>query len=225
MGSRPFTLVKTRIVRLTRLDECGAPDFGLKSTLATQGFVKAENKWDIEDGAKSEQKNDWGDYCLQEEDDPIIKGGDVAIDFCNVDPDSYDFVSGARVIAAGVGGMAGITAGTSIGYALGVNTVPGHFALEAWTKTGGACADGTPLWVYSVYPHLKGGRPGDQSLDRGTTTFQQSAKARPAAGWDAGPYGDDILTILDGEVFGQVLTDVQPPSATTGAVELVDPEA
>lgn len=225
MASRPFTLVKTRIVRLTRLDDCGAFAFGPKGSLATQGFVKAETKWDIEDGAKSEQKNDWGDYCLNEEDDPIIKGGDLTDDFCNVDPDAYDLVSGARVVVAPVGGVGGIAAGVSIGYAIGQATTPGHFAQETWTKIGGACStDGTPLWVYTVWPHLKGGRPGDQSLDRGTTTFQQSAKLRPAAGWGSGPYEDDILTIVDGEFYGQVITDVQPPAATNGAVELVDPE-
>ena len=221
MGSRPYTLVKTRVVRLTRLDECGAIQFGLRSSLVTEGFVKAENKWDIEDGAKSEQKNDWGDFCLNEEDDPKIKGGDVTIEFCNVDPDSYDLVSGARVIAAGVGGLGPIASGVSIGYAVGRDTVPGHFALEAWTKVGGgACAGGAPLWVYSVYPHLMGGRPSDQSIDRGTTTFSQAAKARFAAGWDSGPYGDNILTVSDGEAFGQVLTTVQPPAATDGAVLL-----
>lgn len=219
MAAECYTTVKSKIVRLTRLSECGVPIIGARSSLSTGGFVKVENKWDIEDGEKFEQQNAWGDYCVQEQDNPKIKGADVTVEFCQVDPDAYDMVSGARVVAA-TAGETFTTVGASIGYAIGMDTIPGAFALEAWTKVGGAScgAGGDPLWVYSVWPFLKGGKPGDQTLERGTATFPQSARAQGAAAeWGDGPYADTILALVEGEVFGQVLTDVQPPVAACGA--------
>lgn len=226
MGAVCYSTVKSRIVRLTRLDVCGAVDYGPKASLVTAGFAKVENKWDIEEGQKFRLPNAWGDYVVNETDDPKILGADVAIDFVQVDPDTYDLISGARVLAAGAGDTFA-TLGDSIGYAIGTDTVPGNFAMETWTKVGGGiCStDGDPLWVYSVWGWLKGGRPGDLTLERGTATFPQSATAQGAsASWAAGPYEDTVKALNAGEVFLQVLTDIQPPTAACGAVELVAPE-
>lgn len=223
MAAVCFTTVKSRVVRLTRLDECGTPVIGARSSIVSQGFIKVESGWDIEDGETFEQQNAWGDYCTNEQDDPKIKGADVEVEFCEVNPDAYDLVSGARVIAA-TAAEDFAELGSSIGYVLGEDTVPGAWALETWTKLGGAvCGDtGATLWAYSVWPFLKGGRPGDLTLERGTATFPQSARARGAsATWGSGPYGDAIVTLLEGEVFAQVVTDVQPPVPTDcGAVAL-----
>lgn len=222
MTAKCYTTVKSKIVRLTRTNPCGVPLVGPKSTLVSGGFTKVVSKWDIEDGEKFEQRNAWGDYCVNERDDPRIKGGDIEIEFCRVDPDAYDLVSGARVIAA-TAAETFAAVGQSIGYAIGRDTIPGGFALETWTKLGGgACgAGGLPIWAYSVWPYLTGGRPGDQTLDRGTTTFPQSAYANPAPPeWGDGPYANPVTTLAPGEVFAQVLTAVQPPVDACGAFAL-----
>jgi hypothetical protein len=216
-----YSTVKSRLARLTRLDECGAPAFGPRASLPTEGFIKVENKWDIEDGEEFYVTNAWGEPCLNERDKPRIKGGDVTIDFCGVDPDSHDIVSGARVIAAEAGDTFAAL-GASIGFGISTDTIGGDFALELWTKIGGSsCTGGAQVWLYSLYPWLSGGRPGDQTLERGNTTFQQSARAQGAsAAWANGPYEAGLKPVLAGEVHVQYLTLVQPPAGVCGALPL-----
>lgn len=225
MGAICYTTVKTRASRLTRLDVCGLPVVGPKSVVVTNGFVRAANAWDVDEGTPVEQKNDWGEYCLNEPDDPVIKGGNVTLDLCNVDPDAYSIAANAPVeVATAEDDFA--TLGDSIGWGVNEGIAGGNFMLEAWTKLGGgACStDGDPLWVYSWWPWIKAGRVGDQTLDRATTTFQLVGKARGAAeGLGAGPH-EGIITVPAGAVFRQRITAVQPPAAVCGATELAAPE-
>lgn len=224
MGAICYTTVKTRAFRMTRLDTCGLPFYGPKSVLVSGGFVKAANAWDIDEGSPVEQKNDWGEYCVNEPDDPVIKGGNVTLDVCNVDPDAYAIAANAPLeVATALDDFA--TVGDSIGWGVNEGIAGGNFHLETWTKLGGgSCTDdGNPLWVYSAWAWIKAGRVGDQSIDRATTTFQMLGKARGAAsGFGAGPH-EGIVTWPVGGVFRQKVTKVQPPTVACGASVLVDP--
>lgn len=224
--SRKFTTVKSRAIRLTRLDTCGAVVFGLRSTIVhLGGFTKVESALDVQEGEAFELPDAWGDFCVNERDKPKIKGADVSAEFCAVDPDTHELAAGARLLTAGAADTFATT-GDSVGYAIGEDTVPGDFMLETWTKVGGGvCVAGSPVWLYTRWPWLTNTVPGDLTLERGTATFPLAGRANPAgAVLPDDVYEANLPAHAVGEVILQRLVVVQPPEATNGAVELEEPE-
>jgi hypothetical protein len=231
MASKTYITTKSRRMRITRLDTCGAPVEGDASTLVTNGLVKVETALDIEDGDTFEKRDAWGDYCLNDEDSPRIKGADLTIEWCAVDPDGYELTTGARLLVAVAADSDFAAVGDSVGFGIGVDTVPGDFALEVWTKIGGgACTtSGDPIWLYTVWPWVTNGRESDGVLERGVATYEQTARAKAgAAAWGAGPYTAALpmpapSAVVAGEVIVRRQTPVQPPAVSDGAVALAIP--
>lgn len=220
-GSRRYSTTKTRRVRLTREDVCGVPIIGARSTLVTGGFVKVETKHDYTDGKKFELQTAWGDYEVDEVDDPVYRGADVNIDYTAVDPDAWELSAGSRTLVAGADDDFA-SVGESIGFAIGKHIVPGNYMLEAWTKpANGACNDGTPVWIYTAWSWIHAGKVGDQVLELGTATFPMTGRAQgPAAALD-NPYDEGLPSFVAGEAFLQTQTLIQPPAITNGLVALV----
>lgn len=222
MATNPYSPIKSKVARMTRLDACGAAVVGSRSSIVTSGFIKVENKAKVEAGSDFKQKNAWGEWCVNESDVSLLDRLEPAIDFCRVDPDMVELATASRAIAA-TASEAYATLGSTIGYGL-ATTASAAFALELWTKmAGGACGSGgDPLWIYSVWPWLYDGMVGDTTYENGPVTFPiTNLKTMGApASWEAGPYGDLTVEVAAGEPFAQYVTDVQPPAVTAGAVAL-----
>lgn len=223
MAEVKHTTTKSRAVRLTRLDACGMPVVGLKSTLVDRGFVKAENEFDIEDGEVFRQPNSWGEYCVNERDDPRYNGTGLSVEFCRVSPDAHELTLGARVLVAAAGDADFATVGASVGFAIGESTTPGAWAMELWTKIPGVCTtEGDPVWAYTVWPWLYAGKPGNRTWERATQTYTMTATGRGAAANDllTAAYEADLPAIAAGDIWLTRMTLVQPPAETNGLVAL-----
>lgn len=208
-----FGSIKARVVRLTRLDACGVVVTG-NGSLVTDGFISVEIAPSYDDGETFQQKNAWGDFCVNEQDDPRLTEVGLSVNFCKVVPEAYDIVANARTIVSGA---------AAVGAAFGEDAIADRFALEAWTKVPGqACgATGDPLWVYWVFPNVGGGRVGGITLENGLATFPTEARTKGApASWGDGPYADSPLptgeTLLENEHWAVTVTDTQPPAVTNG---------
>ena len=220
MATTCFGYLKAKVMRATRLDADGVPVVGSKSVVVSGGFVRIALNMEYEDGQEFIQKNAWGEFCINEQDDDRLKRITPTIDFCQVDPDLVEIVTGARLIMSG---------SDAVGFAVGEAAPTGRFALEAWSKVAGAST-----YVYWNLPNLGAGRIGNITLEGATGTFSMSARSSgaPDGVWTAGatpatsgtPYDASYLPaneeIEEGEHIATAVTSTAPPTATCGATAL-----
>ncbi len=224
MATKKHKSIKGRVCRITRLDECGNPVIGPGNSIVSEGFIKVTWSHEKEKGEEYTQKNAWGSLEISERDQDWIKWTNVSIAFLEVDPDVLDVVGGANPVIAG---------SDTIGATFGNPASSGAFALEVWTKKAGqnACVGDTREWGYSVIPFIKNGTlDGDVTIENGPLNLSFMGEGHEAtAAWGKTPYNDNPLRadagFPVGDFNGIVLTTVQPPAATNGAVPVYDVSA
>lgn len=226
MATKKIKSIKGRRLRLTRLDECGAPDVANAcGVIVTEGFISVTLSNEVEAGEEYTQKNAWGDFCIAEKDGDRVKWVNVAIQMCEVDPGILDLVGGANPVSDGT---------DTIGATFGSEPNPNAFAVEVWTKKAGtdACASGgAPEWGYFIVPYVRNGiLDGDLTIENAPLTLGLKGEGvGAAAAWGVGPHGDNPMKAVEGfpadDLYGMVVTDVQPPEVTDGCVPINAPLA
>lgn len=220
MATKILKSIKGKTVRLTRLDECGAVVEGSCTTLVSDCFVSVTLTGEYESGEEFVQKNAWGDLCINDKDPDVLKYVSVAVQFAEINPDALDIIAAASPV---------ISAGDTIGASFGSDPNAGAFALEVWTKrTGADCTDpASQEWGYFVLPFVRNGKiDGDITIENGALTMGVMGDGFGApASWDTTPYANNpfVEPFPAGDIFGMVVTTVQPPSDTGGCVAYVAP--
>lgn len=222
MATKVLRSIKGRAVRLTRLDDCGNIVYGTASTVVSHGFITVTISEELEDGDEYTSKNAWGEFCINEKDPSLLKYANVSIDFCEVDPDILDILGGATPVIVG---------SDTIGWTRGPAAPVGSVAVEVWTKKVGADAcgvGGSPEWGYFLVPFVKNGKiDGDINIGNEPMDITLVGEGYGApAGWLRGPYNDKPWLVTGGfpagEMYGALVTTVQPPTPTVGAAPLAD---
>lgn len=220
MATQILKSIKGKVVRLTRLDECGDVVEGSCTTVVSDCFVSVTMTADIEEGDEYLQKNAFGDFCINDKDVDRIKRVNMSIEFAEINPDSLDIIANAQPV---------VSSGDTIGSTFGPNTQSESFALEVWTKRTNPdnCDATNPEHGYFLVPFVKNGRiDGDVLIENGALTCSVMGQAFEApASWDEGPYPANpfVESFPAGEFFGIVVTTVQPPTVTDGCVAYVAP--
>ena len=215
MATKILKSIKGKRVRITRLDECGDVVVGSCTTVVSDCFVSVTLTPEIEAGEEYLVKSAWGDLCISDRDEDRIKWVNVSIEFAELDPDALDIMTNAQSV---------VSSGNTIGASYGQQTQAAGFALEVWTKrTGADCTTGgSQEWGYFVVPFVRNGRvDGDLVIENGALTVTVVGEGFPApATWDETPYASNpfVEPFPAGDLFGMVVTTVQPPSATVGCV-------
>lgn len=218
MATQILKSIKGKTVRLTRLDSCGDVVFGSCSSLVSDCFISVTLSGEFEAGTEYVQKSAWGDLCINDLDPDILKRVNVSIDFAELNPDALDFITDSSPV---------VSAGSTIGSSWGSTPNETSFALEVWTKrTGVDCDPTTPEWGYFSVPYVRNGKlDGDLTIENGmlTATVVGTAFGAPAT-WAVTPYASNpfVQSFPAGDIFGIVVTTVQPPADTNGCVPLVD---
>ena len=221
MAIKKLKSIKGRVVRITRLDECGSPVFGACSVVVAKCFAKVTITGEYEDGDEYTAKNAWGELDINEKDPGILKMVGVSITLNEIDPSVLDIIGGASPVVFG---------SDTIGATFGPAAPTGSYAVEVWTKkVGGACAAGTPEWGYFVVGFVKNGKiDGDLTIENAPLSLTLTGEGYGcSADWGVGPHADypmkNNIGLPAGEYWGMVVTDVQPPDVTDGCVALVAP--
>lgn len=205
-------------MRITRLDQCGIPVSGVGGMVVTEGFVQVQVSQNYEDGTTYELRNAQGDYCVDEQGPDQYRRSDLTIQFCAIDPDVVNLITGSLVITTG----APVT-GTGF-WVLGGATET-RFSLEVWQAVAGvSCLGANPLRAYWAWPNLFGGRFNDFTIQDGVLEWSLSARTAPAnALWGTGPGSapDWISAVPAGAHYGFNLAAMPLPATTgCGAVTL-----
>lgn len=214
---------KSCVMRLVRLDECGAPVIGPCSVIVSKGFVSIGSSPDIEEGEEFLQKNACGEPCINEKDCSFLKRINLTISFCNIDPDAVEITTANRALTDATGETIGFATSSEIQCDEG-------WSLEIWQKIAGQECDtaGLPLWGYWAWPFVTQGTLGDKTFENGPFTFDLTAftkpvgtdRWKPTGGTDGnvGPFAvlPPTAALLAGEHEGFVVTNVQPPTPVCG---------
>jgi hypothetical protein len=225
-----FAPIRGKRMRITRLDECGAPVVGPATTRVSKGFVSVGLSPQYEDGETVTIKDADGDIDINEPADSRLTAMSAEIAFTRVDPDLVSLITGNQTIVD--------AAARGVGFRMdGGIPVLGGWALEVWTGIGGQECAGLANFGYTLLPFLRGGKIGDFTIEDGAASFSISSTTRENSQWGAGPY-DVVHTVaganggaptVPGPLLTEVgpkthfhlqITSVAPPEVTEGLVAL-----
>lgn len=234
MAAQKFSLVQGRVIRATRLDGCGRPQYGECATVVSDGFTSVAATAVVDTGDEINVKKANGKTCVQKTPCPTLNGYTFDLTFCEVDPDLFAmFTNQDTVLDPRNGDAIGFRVDTTrSGCDAGV-------ALEIWSEVPQVQCEGdeaTGTFGYFLYPFLQGGVFGDITIENDAVTFTiTGAASKGGSGWGIGPY--NVTLGIDGEpgpltepITAGVhlhfqLTYVEPPEVTFGCIPLDDPDA
>ena len=163
--------VRGRVMRATKLDECGNPVEGPCSTVVSKGFVSIAYAAEISEGDEVEIKNANGELCISDKACDELKWVNLTITFCGVDPDLIGLMTGYQTVLDYAGNAVGNRVGQKI-------LCDGGFALEAWSDIPGQnCAvTGNRLYGYFLAPWVKSAILNSFTIENDGATFEITAR-------------------------------------------------
>ena len=163
----------------------------------------------------------------------------VDIEFLRCEPSLFSLITNSHIVSGvgegfGEGGFGempfGLAEGTVSGIDVGTHREPTSFGLEVWSKLAGQrCEDGSPLWGYTVFPHLRGGRITGVRIANGLVSFRiVGAQTRRSTRWGVGPHDlEGLFRRLLGPIVRRTgwrmqVSAAAPPEITDGILFGVD---
>lgn len=184
MASECHSVVRAPAARVTRLGPCGEI---LDSTCAfatTDSFITITLTKTFQERQDALRLNANGDICVDKPKAPILRWYEVAIEFCNVDPELFNIVSAEPLI------LNDAVSPVAVGWCtLPDSPASSNFALEFWVGTDDEGCDGEdPVYGYGLLPRITQGVIGDVTIGNDVVTFTVTGITRPGNQWGTGPY-------------------------------------
>lgn len=229
--TKTLTPVRGRRYRVTRLDACGNPVYGDNAQVVTSGVITASFTSITSETDEIRVVNSAGENCVLEPSEVSTEGFSAEIQFCGMDPDMFEIMTGMPVIYDIDGAAVGVAVD------VGVDASAFSFGLEVWTGVASdeACGEvGEVNYGYILLPYMKGGRLSDFTVENGAINFTiADATSRKGGSWGNGPYdvvvntgnvpGPLLSALTSTQVMVLLLTKVAPPAAAVGGRPLLDP--
>jgi hypothetical protein len=188
-----FSPFKANVIRLVRLDVCGAAVTGTTSVYTTRGFVSVAQSPQYEDGQEFITRQADGDLCVNEKDPDRLK--------------RIDLMLAAPLISNGM---------DPIGNWILAQTSSAAFSLELWNDQAGvACTTAGQTWPRWVFPWVVNARLGDISHEYGTQEWEITASTKSNPNFNTGPF-HDWPSVPDNAHAGYEVGAVAPPTAAVG---------
>lgn len=214
-------------IRVTRLDDCGNPEFGDCAYAVSDGFVELVLTPNVEEGERFLQRGANGRAIVNQRGRPSLNWYDVQIQFAEVDMELFTIVTGLQPYEDDEGRVIGFPVTES-------DFATANFALEAWMGNAEeVCLPGDPLpfWGYNLLPWVTEGALGeDITITNDLITFTVIGRTRKGTPWGTGPYdvvidenGDpmDLFTAIPDDTHHlPIWTQLAPPVASCGCQSL-----
>jgi len=233
MAVQCANMARGKMIRITRLDSCGAPVEGLTSTLVTKAFVSGTFTPSYSDAEEISQQDANGDNCIEDRSDPALRWVDIELIVCTVDPTMINLITGDPVVVDDA-----VPTPNTVGFRLDTDlSGDANFALEIWSGIPGQACDaaGFTKYGYWLFPWVQDATWGEIVVENGPLTLTFTARATIGSLWGVGPY----LVRRDATVpatLEPLLTAIGPtqpmhfevtsaplPTPACGAVELAIP--
>jgi len=232
MATKTFPVVRGRKMRVTALDGCGAPDYGDKKTVVSDGFVSIGVTANIQEGTAITLANANGSTAVSDPAVPELENFTLTVSYTEVNPDIYGITTGQDTVLD--------ANGDSVGFRVNSDVTPDNvnFALEAWSNVPGEACSNDPgaqgAYAYLLFPWVSGGVLSDFTIENNAISFGlANANTKKGTQWGTGPYH----VVLDGGSSPSVLlsaaaaadhlhvqyTELAPPDSTETAIALLNP--
>jgi hypothetical protein len=214
-------------LRVTRLDECGNPEFGDCAYAVSDGYVQAVLTPNTEDGERFLQRNANGRAIINQRSAPSLNWYDVSIQFQEVDPELFTIITGLQPYMDDQDRVIGFPVTES-------DFATANFALEVWMGNAEEeCLPGDPLpfFGYNLLPWVvEGALSEDITITNDLITFTVVGRTRKGTPWGVGPY-DVVVDVAEAPspLFTAIPTDTHhlpiwtqlaPPAAHCGCLSL-----
>lgn len=205
MAAKCWNSVRGRVLRATRVDNCGNPVEGTCSQVVTDGFVSISFSPEIEDGEEITVKKANGQLCVSDQGCSELKWINVEAEFCQVDPDLFSMMTGYPTVLDWQGDAVGTRITSKIECDAGV-------ALEVWSDVpGNPCTDeGLKQYGYFLLPWVVNGIVGDFEIANDAVTFSLTGRTKAGGNWGVGPHLVDATDDANPPTPGPLLTPIGP---------------
>lgn len=186
MAVECVSLSRGKMLRITKLDECGNVVEGPASTLVTKAFVSATITPNYQEPEEITQPDANGDRCIDDQSDVSLRWLDLSLIICTLDPTMINLITGDPLVLND-----NAPTPDTVGFRMDADlTGSASFALEIWSGvTGQACSvGGFPKYGYWLFPWVKDARWGEWVIQNGALTLTFTARAIFGGGWGVGPY-------------------------------------
>lgn len=228
--NQKFNQVRGRIIRVTRLDACGAPLPGESAVVMSKGISSISVEEVSEEGNSIRDRNFGGELHVVDDAQADLIGFNLDINLSGVNPDLITLLTGQPVVKNAAGDTVGFDVDGDI-------DVDGFgFALEVWTRIAGqACAPGGHRkWGYTLFPFIKGGRLGGFTFEDAAVQFTVTgAQTKVGNSWGVGPFDVDrgvngdpsplFTPIAPTRHYRNIYVTLDPPQESIGAIALPAP--
>lgn len=230
--TKDLGLIQGRVMRVTRLDGCGRPQYGDGNSVTSEGFVSVAISANTNDVDAISVPNANGKTVLYQSGRSNPSGFGLAFTFARVDPDLINILTGQDIVHN--------SDGTSIGFSVdtAIDVSAAGFALEIWSgaPTGAGCdPNSTGQYGYTLIPFAAGGTLGDFTIENDAVSFSiANATSRDGNTWTKGPYNVMLNGVTGSKVPGplvepittttalsMILVEVAPPTPLVGARPLL----
>lgn len=182
MPTTCWSSIRGEMMRVTKLDGCGRPVAGPKSSLLTDGFISLQFSPQYEDGEDTRQKSASGRLCIVDRAPSDFVRVDVEASLCGVNPDLWSMFTGQPIVLD--------AAGNATGVRIGGGRVTTNFALEVWSDIagGGDCEGEGVQYGYFLLDCCSYGQVGDFTIEEAAANFTLTTSTKDSTGWGVGPY-------------------------------------
>jgi hypothetical protein len=215
-SAKCWSSVRGKVARFTRLDVCGNPVVGPKSTLVTDGFVTVTFSPQYAEADEITVTKANGKRCLTDKGADTLTRFDVTVTLCQVNP----------ALASMLGGYESVldARGSAAGYRIGEDITTEGIALELWSDViaEDECAGGGAEYGYFLAPRIVNAKlSGDVVIanDALSLEFQGQTKRNR---WGTGPY-NVVGTGANGTTPGKLLTPMGRKQHLAMQVTTIDP--
>jgi hypothetical protein len=179
-------MARGKMLRLTKLDSCGAIVSGAGGTLTAKAFVSGTYTPNYQDPEDISQVDANGDLCIDDRSPVALRWIDIALNICTTDPGLINLVTGDPLVADDA-----TPTPNTVGFRIDtVLSGSANFALEIWSGIPGqACTvGGFTEYGYWLTPWVKDAQWGEWVIENGVLTLTFTARAIEGSKWGTGPY-------------------------------------
>lgn len=217
-------LAEGEVVRITRVDNCGAPEAGADNAVASECWASVEMAPNVNEGTDIEMLNMRGQTCGFKRACPDFRGFDITATFWEASPEQIEILTGNPVYFD--------YNGDPIGWDDAQVACQSGFGLELWQSVlSEECEGGNDPSFYWLLPWLSNGVLGNVTVNNEGLSFTLTASTRANSQWALGPWdvqaqdvantAGPLLTPLGSTTHRRsFLTTIAPPTVTCGYIEV-----
>lgn len=214
-------------LRVTRLDECGNPEYGDCAFATSDGYVSVTLTPNVEEGERFFQRTANGNTIINQRSKPTLNWYDVTAVFAEVDPELFTIMTNLDPYLDDQDNVIGFPVTES-------KFATANFALELWMGNAEEeClpGDAYPFYGYNLLPWVvEGALMEDLEITNGMINFTIVGRTRKGTPWGVGPYDvvrdaasvpSPLFTAIPSDTHHlPIWTQLAPPEAVCGCQSL-----